>query len=220
MQLRTKLSEKLKHSTFLRTIFDAVARLGLRVTPYYVVREGIWGKGLPDLENQHEDYTPRLLGEEDMAPLSRLRTGSFSVRQLTQRLKDGHLCLGLTQAGEVVAFNWANPHESSGDLCRFRLHADEAYLYDMYTVHAHRGKRLAPYLRYQSYHLLAQQGMTRLYSISDAFNTPSIRFKQKLNARFVKLGVSIKLLNRREYNITLRQSPEFKNRFLTSGQTV
>jgi hypothetical protein len=153
-----------------------------------------------------------------MAPLSRLRPGSFSGRQLTQRLKDGHLCLGLTLAGEVVAFNWANPHESSGDLCRFRLHANEAYLYDMYTVHAHRGKRLAPYLRYQSYRLLAQKGMTRLYSISDAFNTPSIRFKQKLNARFVKLGVSIKLLNRREYNITLRQSPEFKNRLLASDQ--
>ena len=82
----------------------------------------------------------------------------------------------------------------------------------MYTVPAHRGKRLAPYLRYQSYRRLAREGMTRLYSISDAFNTPSIRFKQRLGARFVKLGVSVTLFNRWRWNVSLRAAPEFKNR--------
>jgi GNAT superfamily N-acetyltransferase len=117
-----------------------------------------------------------------------------------------------------VAFNWANPHEFSGNLCRFDLEPDEAYLYDAYTIPDYRGKRLAPYLRYQTYRCLSRRGMNRIYSISDAFNTPSIRFKQKLKARFVKLGLSIQLLNRRTYNITLRQLPDFKNRLQASVQ--
>lgn len=212
MQFRKKLSEKLKYSTFLRVLFDAIAWFGLRVTPYYVVREGIWGKGMPGLEKEREDYTPRLLGVEDMAPLNRLRPNAFTVDHLIQRLRDGHLCLGLIQDGKVVAFNWANPNESSGNLCRFRLNAHEAYLYDMFTVHAHRGKKLAPYLRYQSYRYLSHQGMTQLYSISDAFNTPAIRFKKHLNAQFVKLGVSITLFRRRQLNFTLHETSEFKNR--------
>ena len=215
-----KIIEKLKYSIFLRIIFDVIAKFGLRITPYYVVQEGIWGNGLSNLEEEFEGYKLCFLDEDDMGPLSRLRGGAFSEDQLNQRLKNGHFCLGLNKDGEFVAFNWANPHEGSGDLCRFPLKADEGYLYDAYTVHAYRGKRLAPYLRYQSYRTLSQKGMTRLYSISDAFNTPSIRFKKKLNARFVKLGVSIKLLNRHEYNFTLQQSPEFRNRFVSSDREI
>ncbi|MBL0714609.1 MAG: hypothetical protein JJV98_13000 [Desulfosarcina sp.] len=220
MRFREKIIEKLKYSTFLRILFDVIAKFGLRVTPYYVVREGIWGNGLSNLEEELEGYKLCFLDEDDMGPLSRLRVGAFSEDQLTQRLRDGHFCLGLIKDGEVVAFNWANPHESSGNLCRFPLKADEGYLYDAYTVHAYRGKRLAPYLRYQSYRTLSQKGMTRLYSISDAFNTPSIKFKKRLNARFVKLGISIKLLNRREYNFTLRQSSEFRKRSISADQAI
>ena len=217
MQFRGKLSEKLKYSTFLRVLFDGIAKLGLRLTPYYVVSEGIWGNSIPALEKEREDYTPRLLDEDDMKLLNRLRPKAISVEQLIQRLKDGHFCLGLIHEGKVVAFNWANPHESSGSLCRFRLFANEAYLYDMFTVHAHRGKKLAPYLRCQTYRLLSRKGMTQIYSISDAFNTPSVRFKKRLNARFVKLGISVTLLNRHKFNFTLRESPEFKNRAKGKG---
>ncbi len=212
MQIRGKLAEKLKHSTFLRVLFDGIAKFGLRLTPYYVVHEGIWGNSIPALEKERDDYTPRLLDEDDMKLLNHLRPTAFSAEQLIQRLKDGHFCLGLIHEGKVVAFNWANPHESSGNLCHFRLFANEAYLYDMFTVHAHRGKKLAPYLRYQTYRLLSRKGMKQIYSISDAFNTPSVRFKKRLNARFVKLGISVTLLNRYKFNFTLRESPEFKNR--------
>jgi hypothetical protein len=221
MRPKEKILEKLRYSTFLRIIFDVVAKFGIRISPFFVVQEGLWGNNeRSDLEKGFEGYELRLLNEEDMESLSRIPGRSFSRHQLTQRLKDGHFCLGLIKAGEVVTFNWANPHESSGDLCRFLLKKDEAYLYDAYTLRTYRGKRLAPYLRYQSYRYLSKRGMTRLYSISDAFNTPSIKFKKKLNAQFVKLGILIRLFNQREYNFTIRQSREFKNRINASDQRL
>lgn len=220
MGFRENFKEKLRYSHFLRLVLDAIAKIGLRITPYYVVQEGIFGRGFPSLEGERDGYRIRFLVEGDMKAMSGLRGGSVPQEQLNQRLKDGHCCIGLMYGDEMVAFNWANPNESSGDLSRFPLHKDEAYLYDMYTIPAYRGKRLAPYLRYQSYRHLSRKGMTRLYSISDALNTPSIKFKKRLSARFVKLGVSIKLLNRREYNIVLRQLPEFKRRLMNSDQST
>ena len=120
----------------------------------------------------------------------------------------------------MVVFNWANPNESSGSLCRFSLEAHEAYLYDAFTVHAYRGNRLAPYVRYQTYRYLSNLGMTTLYSISDALNTPSIKFKKKLNARIVKLGVSVKLFGRDASNFTVWQSRDFKDRIRSMDQKM
>lgn len=217
MLKKKRIAEKLKYSTFLRIIFDAITKFGLRITPYYVIREGIRGNGLKSLESGFEEYELRFLNEQDMGPLSRIPGRSITMDQLNQRLRDGHLCLGLFKDGEVVVFNWANPNESSGSLCRFSLKAHEGYLYDAYTIPAYRGKRLAPYLRYQTYRYLSKLGMTTLYSISDAFNTPSIKFKKKLKARIVKLGLSVKLFGHGASNYTVWQSRNFKDRLYSTA---
>jgi hypothetical protein len=220
MQKKERIAEKLKYSTVMRIIFDSIAKFGLRITPYYVIREGIHGNELSSLDSGFHEYELRLLNEQDMGPLSRIPGRSITQDQLNQRLRDGHLCIGLIKDGEVVVFNWANPNESSGSLCRFPLKAHEAYLYDAYTVLVYRGKRLAPYVRYQTYRYLSKIGMNTLYSISDAFNTPSIKFKKKLHARVVKLGISVSLFERDAFNFTVWQSRDFKNRLLSTAQKI
>jgi ribosomal protein S18 acetylase RimI-like enzyme len=73
------------------------------------------------------------------------------------------------------------------------LKNNEAYLWNMYTKESYRGRNLAPYLRYKSYEMLKEMGRDVIYSISDSFNTPAIKFKEKLNAEEVKHILYVKL---------------------------
>ncbi|MEJ2162824.1 MAG: hypothetical protein P8X60_05745, partial [Robiginitalea sp.] len=86
----------------------------------------------------------------------------------------------------------------------FKLNSNEAYLENMYTFEAFRGKNLAPYLRYQCYNLLAAEGKTQCYSISNYFNNSSLRFKQKLNAQHLELWLHMGLLKRFRGNFLLK----------------
>ncbi len=92
-----------------------------------------------------------------------------------------------------MAFNWFDLEESNSRLHRFRLEDSEVYLFDMYTMKTFRGKGIAPCLRYETYKLLRKMGRSKFYSISDFFNITSIRFKEKLNARFLELRLYIRL---------------------------
>ena len=87
----------------------------------------------------------------------------------------------------------------------FRLKDNEAYLLNMWTFHAYRGKNLAPYLRHQSYRLLEKQGRTEKYSITQYFNKSSIKFKNKLNSKHLKLYLSIALFKKFYWNFCIKE---------------
>lgn len=198
--------EKLRYSGGLRLTLDAFGRLGLRLTPYYLVAEGVFGAPLPELERGFEDYELRFLGPADMPAAAAVPGWELPEVEMQQRLREGQLCFGALHQGRVVAFNWINLAWCTSRMCRFPLEADEGYLFDAFTWTAYRGRGIAPYLRYQTYKVLARRGIRRLYSISDALNTPSIKFKKKLQARFIKFGVAITVGRRWEYNLTLRDA--------------
>ncbi|MGB5203659.1 MAG: hypothetical protein WBN63_05670 [Eudoraea sp.] len=86
----------------------------------------------------------------------------------------------------------------------FNLKENEAYLFDMYTFEAHRGKNLAPYLRYQSYLMLKDIGRDKIYSITQYFNKSSKRFKKKLNARNLQLYINIIIFKKYQHHFVLR----------------
>ena len=212
MLYRNRIIEKLRYSNWLRLIFDTAAKFGVRITPYFVALEGEWDDGPPELEAGFDAYQCRRLSIDDMGPLSQIPGRPISERQLIQRLHDGHLCFGLVKDGRVVSFSWVNPQEALSGLCRFSLQAHEAYYYDLYTLHAFRGRQLALYLRHQTYRHLLKLGLTRYYSVIDALNTPAVKFKRKLQARFIYTGVSIKLFKRYEYNFPIKQLSGFDKR--------
>ncbi|MGB5356739.1 MAG: hypothetical protein WBN11_08590, partial [Eudoraea sp.] len=64
------------------------------------------------------------------------------------------------------------------------------------TFEEHRGKNLAPFLRYHSYLMLQEMGIESIYSITQYFNTSSIKFKKKLRAKNIALYINIALFGR------------------------
>ena len=87
----------------------------------------------------------------------------------------------------------------------FPLKDDEAYLCSAVTFRAYRGKNMAPFLRYELYKHLNQIGRTNFYSITEFFNTSAQKFKEKLGAKPIKLGLYVGLFNRWQWSITLKK---------------
>jgi len=201
------LWSKVAHNNPVRLVLDGLARLGLRIAPSYLMVE----KSTPDAMNLKtglEQYAFGLLGPEDMKTIAALPLRPFTEKDLLDRLRAGCICVGVKHAGELVAFSWANPTESRFAGRRFVLKDDEAYLFDSFAFVDYRGKGLIPATRRLIYRELAKLGKTRFYSYTDCFNKSSLRFKEKLGAKKVRLCLSIKLLNRYTVALTLKRFPE------------
>ena len=198
---------KIKYSPFIRLILDGLTRIGITVSPYYVVLEGLSNGSMKHLERGFDEYDIGFLGTQDMKEISIIPGPDrvFSEEELLLRLKEGKKCLGVKYRGEIVAFTWFDLVECSSMFYRFSLKKDEAYLFDAYTLMSFRGKGIAPYMRYQCYKELAKLGRNKLYSVSECFNTPSIRFKMKLNAKLLELGLFVELFKKWRFNSRLKR---------------
>jgi RimJ/RimL family protein N-acetyltransferase len=69
-----------------------------------------------------------------------------------------------------------------------------------------RGRHIAPVLRFVLYDHLAQMGIKRIFSITEAFNTPAMRFKEKLCARIIRSFVFVSLFGVFKKNFELKLS--------------
>lgn len=198
---------KIKYSPFIRLILDSLTRIGITISPYYVVLEGLFNGSMPHLEKGFDGYDIGFLNSQDMREISVIPGPDrvFSEEKLLLRLKEGKKCLGVKYRGEIVAFTWFDLVECSSMFYRFLLKKDEAYLFDAYTLMSFRGKGIAPYMRYQCYKELAKLGRDKLFSISEFFNTPSIRFKMKLDAKLLELGLFVELFKKWRFNTRLRR---------------
>jgi len=67
-----------------------------------------------------------------------------------------------------------------------------------------RGMNLAPQLRRQAYRVLREQGYTHFYSVSEALNTPAVRFKLKLKARKRQLLLAVNLFGKLRWRKVLK----------------
>jgi hypothetical protein len=103
----------------------------------------------------------------------------------------GDRCFGLVRDGSVLCFTWCSLSAIEYGPVRRRLEKNEAYFYGAWTPYASRGLSLAPYLRYQCYRKLDSEGITVLYSLSDYFNRPAVRFKRKMGARELQTGLNV-----------------------------
>ena len=187
-----------------RTVFEALQyrleSIGISVSPYYWIREGLNDNSLPEFQNNLESYSFEFFGPEEIKAIVESKAWKYSEEQLLSWLKEGKKCFGAKYHGQIAAFMWIDFNNSNCKWHRFPLKDDEAYLFDMYTMKPFRGKGVAPYLRYQSYKILKDMGRYKCYSYSDFFNSPSIKFKKKLNANFLKIGLYIELFKKYRWN--------------------
>ena len=174
-------------------VLDGLRGLGLRIEPYYLVLERP-GAAAPD---PGPDYAFAALGPGDAEAIAALSTEHGDAARLRDLMARGRRCSGVRYRGALAAVSWIDL-----EVCGFpgheifRLAADEGYLFGTHIAEAHRGRGLAPYLRIRCYQVLAGLGRTRLYSVSDRFNTPALRFKQKLGAEIAGAGLHVELFGR------------------------
>jgi hypothetical protein len=196
---------KARYSTWLRLVLDALSRVGIVIQPYYVVMEGLFGRPMPRMGDGLHEYEVGYLGPEDMKAVAAVPGRTISLESLNRRLAEGKKCFGIRKGGELAAFTWADLETLSGGVYARPLEPDEAYLFDAFTLVPFRGKGIAPYIRYLVYRELEKLGKTRLYSISLYVNTPSIRFKKKLSAKFLELRMYYRVFRRWEREFRIKE---------------
>ncbi len=130
--------------------------------------------------------------------------GSYSKEGLLAYLNAGNKCLGLKYKDDLASFMFINLTDCDFTLSILPLKEDEAYLTFMYTLKAYRGKNLAPYLRYKSYEILKKMGRDKIYSVSVLSNSSAIRYKEKLNAKNLRLILYIELFKKLKWSFNLR----------------
>lgn len=200
-----KVRVKIKYGLTLNSIRLKLMKAGIDISPYYWFQEGNDPSVIPEMQNISSDYTVDFPGPDEMEVIERLDKGwSRSRERIPALLDSSEKCIAIKQKGEIAAFMWINFKEFRYKSTVQKLKSNEAYLTDMFTVEAFRGKNLAPFLRYKSYELLREMGRTDLYSISILFNTPAIKFKEKLNARKIKLIFLIRFFKRYQLSFKLK----------------
>lgn len=176
------------------------------IVPFYLMREYLI-EGLNivprlDLDRLESGFLP----PEDISLISQNDEVPESEDVLIDRLKNNCRCLGLKDNGRLVAYTWCNLLEIDyeGLKNHIKLKEDEAYLFDARTFKSHRGKNLAPFLRYRLYKHLTKIGRIKFISASSVLNSSAIKFKEKLGAKKYILYLYISLFSKFQWNIILK----------------
>ncbi len=201
------LWSKITHNNPVRLFLDGLGWTGIRITPFYLTLEER-PPTPPSISEDSAAFSSVILGPEDMKIIAAIPLRTFTEEDLLERLNKGCMCVGIMCHKNLAAFSWANLQECTFDGCRFALKSNEAYMFDAFTLLQYRGRGLATVARYRVYAELGKLGRTRYYSISDAFNKPSLRFKEKLGARKLWLGLLVKLFNRWKFTLKLKHYSE------------
>jgi GNAT superfamily N-acetyltransferase len=177
-------------------LVEAPAAFHIHITPYYLYVEGLDRMEPPEWGSRFDDYDLAPATEDDFGQMAALPDRRVGVSYFHRQLEGGGACLVVRRQGRLAAFTWWNTARVTFPGHRFVLADDEAYLRDAYTCPEFRGQGLAFFARYHSYLELAKQGRTRLYSISESFNTPAVRFKKKVRAERVDWGLWVRWFDR------------------------
>ena len=189
----------------LQIFIDVLAKMHIFVQPYHLVAEGLRNAGPSPVAGKFAEYEFGFLGPHDMQAIAAIPGRGFSLESLLSRLQEGKLCFGAKYQGEVVAFTWWNLTEGTiWSHPIFPLKEHEAFLFDTHTLERFRGMGLAPDLRYRCYEELAKLGRDQCYSLTAVRNPSAAKFKKKLGARVLELGVFVNLFHRWPFHVRLR----------------
>lgn len=200
------LIDKFRYGLVLMSLRDALVKCGVEITPFYWMNEGISADyKLPD-NAAFDDYEFSFFDADDIERICDLPERSFVSREHVRKIYvKGTKCYGAKYHGEIAGFTWFDLDECFSRLYKVPMKANEAYLFDVYVLNKFRGNNLALRLRHKIYEILHDRGVDSFYNITEAFNTPSIRVKQKLNSRIVFLGLYVRLFRKRKKTWILKR---------------
>ena len=201
-----KIRDKFRHGLIPLMARDYLAKLGVEITPFYWMEEKVPDQVPTHLDADFKGYEFSLFGLEEIKEICKLPERKFmSEEHITKIFHQGKKCFGAKYRGEIAGFIWFDLTESCTRFWPTTLKNNEAYIFDMYVLRSFRGKNLAPVLRYKAYGILKELGRDTCYSVTESFNTPSIKVKEKLNAKFVFLGLYVNLFKKYRKRWILRK---------------
>lgn len=193
----------LDNGLLLFGIRNSLVRYGFDIDPIYWVLEGSEKCEPPKIKGDASEYSLEYLDLEELKLIGQ-KLGNAQAEDMLQGFQNGQKCIGLRHKKEIAAFMFIEIKEFKYKGTSKLLKENEAYLLNMYTFDSFRGRNLAPYLRYESYRLLKEIGKDRVYSITAFFNKSSIKFKDKLKAKNLKLYLYIVLFKKYHKRINLK----------------
>ena len=205
--LGERVRAKWRHGLTMQWMIDRLAERGIEVRMFYLFREQGMPEEMPDPPDI-EGFTVSLLREDELDGLDRVDGRTIEAAELRQRLAKGDGCITVRDGERIAAFSWFGLRECRFLSFRFALKNNEAYLYDAHTLKPWRGRNLAILARRQTHRTLMRQGRNTFYSISEYFNRPALRFKDKLGARPVELCLCGVLWHRWRWKWILRRYEE------------
>ena len=193
----------MQERTILRSVYHKISHI-VRIIPYYLMKECLLDEDELNIQPGLQSLDIKVLSLSEIVALAGHPEVLEREEELRQRHQAGCLCLGLRQKNEILAYTWCDLRYFQLKRARYELKESEAYLFDMRTFSAYRGKNLAPYLRYQLYKYLLQRGYSGFYSVSVLFHTSSMKFKTKLGAKRERFYLYISFLDRFYVNVPLK----------------
>ena len=193
---RARLGDRIAEGILWR-----LERIGIRVKPFVTILEGSAPAGLAPLAG---DFAFSELTAANVEELVALEPGTTAERHL-ERFRQGKLCFGLWHGPRLVAKNWCDVDEINHPWGPSKLAAGEVYFFWAYSDPTYRGRNLAPALRIACYAEMRKRGYRRFHSISEFFNRPARRFKQKLGAVEQDARLYVSLFGRWSRTFTLKR---------------
>jgi hypothetical protein len=200
-----RLNQKIRYNSILRILHDGLVKIGIHISLFYLVEEGLHLQTIPFEFSEFTGYNIEFLREDELNIIADIPERPYKKEVLLKRLERGSRCLLIKNNNKVIGYTWFNFKANDTPFYKFSLKENEAYLFDAYVLMGFRGKRIAPFMRYQCYKELYKLDKSVLYSISDYFNNQSIRFKKKLNAKFLCLMLYINLFNKFTLNKQIKK---------------
>ncbi len=193
-----------RNGMFLFGLRNRLANIGIDIKPYYWVQEEFTPCNEPAIKGDASAYTVKYISIEEVKVIYQNRPQE-ELDEVIEGMQNGYLCVGLECNSEIVTYMYVALEDFDFKGRILKLKPNESYLFNIWTIHAYRGKNLAPYLRYKTYQLLKERGRDVKYSVTEYFNKSSIKFKKKLNSKNLYLYLSIVLFNKYKWNFTLKK---------------
>ncbi len=207
-----KIKERVKQRLVLSYLIGKLETLGVTVRLDYLTQEYFLNDEALIPKPELERTEPCLLSSSDIKVINDHPESKW-LRGVNAKLSgEGCPCFALKSNDEILTYMWFHLSRCPGPH-PFTLKEDEAYISGAFTFRKHRGKNLAPFLRYHLYKHLNQLGRTKIYSLTDVLNTPAIKFKKKLRAKPVKIIVSIELFDKYNWSFIIRAPKQFVETF-------
>ncbi|USD24815.1 hypothetical protein [Flagellimonas marinaquae] len=195
---------KIRYGLVLYGIRNRLAKLGLDINLLYLEQEGTFEVAEPVISKERDKYSIKSFDADEMKAVGK-KYGISNIRGLIEGFDKGQKCIGLMHENGVAAFMFTAYDQIKVGKMVLELRDKEAYLLNMFTIEGHRGRNLAPYLRYHSYDIIRKEGITKIYSITNFFNKSSLRFKKKLKATHEKLYCSITIFKKYHFSFLLKK---------------